>query len=77
MNPQDPEQYIRGLEREVGRAPGAAPPLFRTRVQRAAQLATTTRGRLILVCAGIAVPAMLMFLAHYASKTTVHGDLIR
>ncbi len=101
MNQEDPEQYIRDLEREVGQAPGAAPQPFGTnsgspsgtsfsgqfgdpgggpvpggRFRGVAKLAKTTRGRLILACAVIAVFAIATFLAHYAGKTTVHGDLI-
>ncbi len=99
MNQEDPEKYIRDLEREVGQAPGAAPQPFGTnsgspsgtsfsgrfdgpgdvlgtRFQRVAKLAKTPQGRLILACAVAAVFAIGMFLAHYTSKTTVHGDLI-
>ena len=58
MNPEDPEQYIRDLERGVGQGtPGATPPPFgtdsgspslRRRFWGAAKLAATPPGRLIL-----------------------------
>ncbi len=105
MNPDDPEKYIRDLEREVGQTPEAAPQPFSTesdgqfgmpfstppappsgsptgpflegtsprRFHNVARLASTARGRLIAVCAvAVAVP-IAWFLAHYASKTSVHG----
>jgi hypothetical protein len=90
--PRDPEQYIRDLEREAGQGPRhAAPfgrqfggqfggpgvePMFAGRLGRLVKLANARSGRLILTGAGIAVFAVVAFVAHHAGKTTVHDDLI-
>lgn len=105
MNPKDPEQYIRDLERGVGQTPGAAPQPFGTdagspsdtsfsgqfddratgpivertlwrRIRAVATLANTPRKRLILGCAVATAFAIVLFLADFSRKTTVHGDLI-
>jgi Protein of unknown function (DUF3060) len=84
MNKEDPEEYIRDLERGVGQTPGAASQHssagsgspFSGRFGSVAKLASTRRGRLILACAVVAVFAIGFFLVDYAGKTKVHGDLI-
>ena len=88
MNKEDPEQYIRDLERGVGQSPGAAPrpstpgsdspfgTSFSGRFLGVARLASTRRGRLILACAVVSVFAIGFFLVQYSHGTTVHGDLI-
>jgi hypothetical protein len=73
MNPEDPEQYIRDLERGVSQPPGARPQ--HRRFHGVATLANTPRGRLISVCAVVFAIAIAVLLGHYATKTTVHGNL--
>ena len=94
MNPEDPEEYIRKLERGGGQTPGAAPqpsgspfatssdgqfggpgsgPLRPFR--GVARFANTRPRRLMWVCAVAFTIAIALFLAHYSSKTTVHGNL--
>ena len=110
MNPQDPEEYIRKLERG-GQTPGATPQPSSTnsrsgspfpasppppgwtvasprraylageilrRFPGVAKLANTPPGRLILVCAVTFTFAIGfgIFMAHYAGKTTVHGNVV-
>lgn len=92
MNPQDPEQYIRDLERGVSQQPGAAPqppgaysPIggepfvggtLSRRVRGVAKLTRTPRGRVLLLCAVAPLIAIGAFLANHYSKTTVQGNLI-
>lgn len=73
MNPDDPEQYIRDHERGVSQPPGATPQ--HRRFDGVAKLASTPRGRLIAVCAVVFVIAIAALLGHYATKTTVRGNL--
>jgi hypothetical protein len=73
MNPEDPEQYIRDLERGVSQPPGATPR--HRRFHGVTTLANTPRGRLISVCAVVFAIAIAVLLGHYATKTTVHGNL--
>ncbi|WP_156685910.1 DUF3060 domain-containing protein [Mycobacterium sp. Marseille-P9652] len=81
MTPDDPEDYIRRLERGVGDTPEAAPQPSRSgetlqqRLIRLAKFANTTWGRVILIGAIPAAFALLFFVAHNAG-TTVHGNLI-
>ncbi|MGB9305166.1 MAG: DUF3060 domain-containing protein [Mycobacterium sp.] len=80
MNPEDPEQYIRDLERGPGKAMGATPrapggtswPRFRG----IATLTTTPQRRLLLGLGIAGAMALTLFLSHYSSKTTVDGNLI-
>jgi hypothetical protein len=72
-NPEDPEEYIRDHERGISQ-PSWGTPQPR-RLQGVAKFAGTSRGRLILVCAVAFAVAAVVFFGHYASKTTVHGNL--
>jgi DUF3060 family protein len=91
MNPDDPEQYIRDLERGVSGTPGTAPQPsgadsghapnpgsgeIPRRLPRVANLATNPRRRMLLIIAVAAVIAIGSFLATHYSKDTVHGHLI-
>jgi Protein of unknown function (DUF3060) len=86
----DPEEYIRKLERGVGKTPEAGPepsatppssPAFAEgtsprRFAVASALANAPRKWLVAICAVPFVLALAFFAAHYAGKTTVHGDLV-
>ena len=72
-NPEDPEKYIRDHERGVSQPPGGTPRPWP--LQGVANLAKTTRGRLLLVCAITFAVAIALFFGRCASKTAVHGNL--
>lgn len=72
MDADDPEQYIRHLERGSGKSPGTPQPRSFGDV---AKLANTPRGKLILgMCAVVAAVAVAFLLSH--AGTTVQGDLV-
>ncbi len=81
MTADDPEDYIRDLERGVSRPPGGAPQpsgtgeVWLRRLRSLAKLADTTRGRVVLAGVAVAAFALVFFVAHNAG-TTVHGNLI-
>ncbi|OBG98148.1 DUF3060 domain-containing protein [Mycobacterium sp. E3247] len=85
MDADDPEQYIRDLERGAGRTPGAAPRPPGTpsgqdfggpqKFGDIAKLAITRRWKLILgLCAVASALAIAFFLSH--AGTTVQGNLV-
>ncbi|MEM6109132.1 DUF3060 domain-containing protein [Mycobacterium sp. 050272] len=79
---QDPEEYIRNLERGTGQSSGAPHSSGTSNGGRVvgrsfgdvARLANTPRGRVVLVGAFAAVFAIAALVSHY-SGTTVHGNL--
>ncbi|OBI46312.1 DUF3060 domain-containing protein [Mycobacterium sp. E796] len=89
-DPEDPEQYIRDLERGVGQTPGTPPQPFTTDSGRGAvpgeslwrrfpgvvELAKNPRKRFLLICAVAALIAIGSFVATHYNKDTVHGHLI-
>lgn len=86
MKPDDPERYIRDLERGPGQTPGPMPEppgsqsdAF-TRIQRRfealAQLSQTKPARTVMVAAFVLVVALGFFWVYNDGKTTVHGDLV-
>jgi hypothetical protein len=80
MNPDDdPEQYIRDLERGISKTPPSEPVLgriLRQGFRGVAKLTSTAPGRLILLFAVASIIAIGSFLANHYGKTTVHGNLI-
>ncbi|OBK49638.1 DUF3060 domain-containing protein [Mycobacterium sp. 1081908.1] len=85
----DPERYIRDLERGVSQTPGTPQPfgtpsdasgapgeISRRRLPRVANLAINPRRRTVLILAVAATLALAAFLANHYGKTTVQGHLI-
>jgi hypothetical protein len=87
-NPEDPEQYIRDLERGVSQTPATPPQpgppvggpspaeILRRRFSGVAKLTKTPQGRVLLGIAIAAVLAIGSYVATHYSKDTVHGHLI-
>lgn len=80
----DPEQYIRDLERRVGQPPetpepsGAPLPEWTSgrRPTRLGKLVSTKPRRILLIIAVAPVLAIVAYLANHYSTTTVQGHLI-